>query len=122
MTDQDVETFHDVDLCSDLSILMNVRQHDSKALPVFSFTECHIAEKCKKYTSIEPMALTLMGPHDIILEFDKKDDITIALMRAHGFHQWDEIGVNVHCIAALKEITPVVGEGKRHITTGEETI
>ena len=43
-----------------------------------------------------------MGPRDVILEFDKKDDITVALMRAHGCHQWDEVGVNIHCIAALK--------------------
>ena len=102
LTDQDVETFHDVDLCSNLSILMNVREHNSKVLPVFSFTECQIAEKCKTFTGIDPIALTLMGPHNVILEFDKKDGIMIALMQAHGCHQWDEIGVNIHCIAAPK--------------------
>ena len=102
MTDQDIETFHDMDLCSDLSILMNVKQHDGKALPIFSFTEHQIAEKCKKCTDIDLIALTLMGPCDVILEFDKKDDITVALMQAHGCHQWDEIGVNIHCIAAPK--------------------
>ena len=80
LTDQDVETYHDVDLCSDLSILMNVRQHDGKALPVLSFTECQIAWNCKKFTGIDLIALTLMGPYNIILEFDKKDDITVALM------------------------------------------
>ena len=61
-TDQDIETFHDVDLCSELSILMNVKQNDGKALPVFSFTEHQIAEKCKKFTDVDPVALTLMGP------------------------------------------------------------
>ena len=65
---------------------MNVWQHDGKALPVFSFTEHHIAEKCKKLTGIDPIALTLMGPHDVILEFDKKDDIMVALTQAHGCH------------------------------------
>ena len=102
LTDEDIETFHDVDLCSDLSILMNVKQHDGKALPIFSFTEHQIAEKCKKFTNLDPVALTLMGLHDVILEFDKKDDITVVLMRAHGCHQWDEVGVNIHCIAAPK--------------------
>ena len=58
---------------------MNVRQKDSKVLPVFSFTECQIAEKCKKFTGIDAIALTLMGLHDVILEFDKKDDIMVAL-------------------------------------------
>ena len=102
LTDQDVETYHDVDLCSDLSILMIVHKHDGKALPVFTFTECHIAKKYKKLTGIDPIALTLMGLHDVILEFDKKDDITVVLARAHGCHQWDEIGVDIHCIAAPK--------------------
>ena len=102
LTDKDVETFHDVELCSDLSNLMNVKQHNGKALPVFSFTERQIAEKCKKFTDIDPIALTLMGLRNVILEFDKKDDITVVLMQAHGCHQWDEIGVNIHCIAAPK--------------------
>ena len=88
LTDQDIETFHGMDLCSDLSILMNVKQHNGKALPIFSFTECQIAEKCKKFTDTDLIALTLMGPRDVILEFNKKDDITVALMQAHGCHQW----------------------------------
>ena len=81
---------------------MNVRQHDGKALPIFSFTECQIAEKCKKFTDIDLIALTLMGPHDVILEFDKKDDIMVVLMQTHGCHQWNEMGVNIHCITAPK--------------------
>ena len=101
-TDQDIETFHDVDLCSELSILMNVKQNDGKALPIFSFTERQIAEKCKKFTNVDLVALTLMGPRDVILEFDKKDDIILALMRSHCCHQWDDIGVNIHCIVAPK--------------------
>ena len=80
LTDQDIETYHHMELCSDLSILMNVHQYDGKALPVFNFTKCHIAKKCKKLTGIDPIALTLMGPRDVTLEFDKKDDIMVALM------------------------------------------
>ena len=34
LTDQDVETFHDMDLCSDLSILMNVKQHNARRYPI----------------------------------------------------------------------------------------
>ena len=43
-----------------------------------------------------------MSPRDVILEFDKKDDIMVALMQTHGCHQWNEIGVNIHCIVAPK--------------------
>ena len=38
----------------------------------------------------------------MILEFDKKDDIISSSTRAHGLHQWDDLGVNIHCIAAPK--------------------
>ena len=81
---------------------MNVRQNDGKALPVFGFTEHQIAEKCKKFTDVDPVGLTLMGLRDVILEFDKKDDIITVLMRSHGCHQWDDMGVSIHSIAAQK--------------------
>ena len=84
LTDLNLETFHDVDLCSELAILMNVQQHDGRALPVFRFTERQIAEKYKRFTDVDPMALTLMGPQDVILEFDKKDDVITSSTRAHG--------------------------------------
>ena len=102
LTDVEPELYHDVDLCSELSILMSVQQHNGKALPVFSFTERQIAEKYKKLTDVEPIALTLMGPRDVILEFDKKDDVITSSTRAHGMRQWDDLGVNIHCIAAPK--------------------
>ena len=79
LTDHDIsEMFHDVDLCFELSILLNVQQNNGKPLPVFSFTEHQIAEKYKKYTDTEPIALTLLGPKDVILEFDRKDDVITA--------------------------------------------
>ena len=96
------EMFHDVDLCSDLSILLNVQQNNGKPLPVFSFTERQIAEKYKRFTDTEPVALTLLGPKDVLLEFDKKDDVVTASTKAQGLRQWDDMGVNLHCIAAPK--------------------
>ena len=69
---------------------------------MFSFTERQIAEKYKKLTNIEPIVLTLMGPRDMILEFDKDDDVITLSTRAHGMWQWDDLGVNIHCIAAPK--------------------
>ena len=103
LTDKDIsEMFHDVDLCSELSILLNVQQNNGRPLPVFSFTERQIAEKYKKYTNTEPIALTLLGPKDVILEFDKRDDVVTASTKAQGLRQWDDMGVNLHCIAAPK--------------------
>ena len=39
VTDLDSDTFHDVDPCNEISMLMKVTQLNGKALPVFSFTE-----------------------------------------------------------------------------------
>ena len=102
LTDLGSETYHDVDLCTKLSILMNVQQHNGKTLPVFSFMERQIVEKYKRFTDVDPIALTLMGPRDVILEFDKKDDVITSSTRAHGLCQWDDLGVDIHCIAAPK--------------------
>ena len=100
LTDND--SFHDVDLCNDISILMKVTQLNSKALPMFSFTEWQIVEKYKQYTGIEPVALTLMCPHDVLLEFDKKKDVIGLSMKVHGQQSWDGINVDIGCLMACK--------------------
>ena len=91
-----------MDLCAERSILMNVQQNNGKALPVFSFTEWQIMEKYKRFTDVDPITLTLIGPRNVILEFDRKDDVITSSTWAHRLHQWDNIGMNIHCIAAPK--------------------
>ena len=98
----DNDSFHDIELCSNISILMKVTQLNGKALPLFSFTECQIIEKYKQYTGIEPVALTLMGPHDVLLEFDKKADVIGSSMKVHGQQSWDGINVDIGCLMARK--------------------
>ena len=39
VTDPDTDTFHDIDSCNEISMLMRVKQLNGKALPIFSFTE-----------------------------------------------------------------------------------
>ena len=73
LTDNDI--FHNVDLCQEIYLIMRVTQNNGKTLPVFSFTERQIVEKYKQFTGLEPIALTLMGPCDVLLEFDKKADV-----------------------------------------------
>ena len=69
------DIFHDVDLCQEIYLMMRVMQNNGKALPVFSFMERQITEKYQQFTGLEPIALMLMGPHDVLLEFDKKADV-----------------------------------------------
>ena len=71
----DNHIFHDIDLCQEICLMMRVTQNNGKALPVFSFTERQIAKKYKQFTGLEPIVLTLMGPRDVLLEFDKKADV-----------------------------------------------
>ena len=78
--------------------MMRVTQNNGKALPVFSFTERQITEKYKQFTGLESIVLTLMGPHDMLLEFDKKADVISSSQKIHGLKTWDSMGVNISCI------------------------
>ena len=98
VTDLDSDTFHDIDPCNEISMLMKVTQLNVKALAVFSFTERQITKKYKQYTGVEPVALTLMGPCDVLLEFDRKADVISSSMKIHGQQSWDGIG----CLMARK--------------------
>ena len=82
--------------------MLNVQQNNGKLLPIFSFTECQIAEKYKQFTNTEPIALTLFSPRDVILKFGRKDNVITASNKTQGLQQWDGIGVNLHCIAVPK--------------------
>ena len=102
VTDLDSDTFHDVDPCNEISMLMKVTQLNGKPLPVFSFTERQIAEKYRQYTGVEPVTLILMGLHDILLEFDRKADVIGLSMKIHGQQSWDGINVDIGCLMACK--------------------
>ena len=100
--DLDSETFHDVDPCHEVLLLMKVTQISRKALPVFSFTKRQIAEKFHTITGIEPVALTLMGPRDVLLEFDRKADVIWSAMKIHGTQNWDGLSVEIGCLLSQK--------------------
>ena len=92
LTDNDI--FHDIDLCQEICLMMRVTWNNGKALPIFSFTERQIVEKYKQLIGLEPVALTLMGPHDVLLEFDKKADVMGSSQKIHGSKTWDGMGTN----------------------------
>ena len=77
---------------------MRVTQNNGKVLPIFSFTERQIAEKYKHFTGLEPIVLTLMGPHDVLLEFDKKADVISSSQNIYGSKTWDGMGVDISYI------------------------
>ena len=94
----DNDIFHDNDLCQEICLMMRVTQNNGKALPIFSFTERQIAEKYKQFMGLEPIALTLMGPSDVLLEFDKKANVIGSSRKIHGLKTSDGMGVDISCI------------------------
>ena len=61
--------YHDVD-DNELSMLLRVHQNNGRALPIGSFTERKISEVVQGVTGIAPIALTLLGPKEVLLEFE----------------------------------------------------
>ena len=104
MTSGLVETFHDPDLevNHEMSMLVRVTQLGGKPLLICNFTERQIASKYRQITGIDPVALTLMGPREVLLEFDKKSDVVGSSLKMHGPHMWDGMNVNITCLVAPK--------------------
>ena len=96
ITDNDI--FHDIDLCQEICLMMRFTQNNGKALPIFSFMERQIMEKYKQFTGLEPITLTLMGPCDMLLEFNKNVDVISSSRKIHGLKTWDGMGVDISCI------------------------
>ena len=46
--------------------------------------------------------LTLMGPCDVLLEFNRIADVISSSMKIHGQQSWDGINVDIGCLMAHK--------------------
>ena len=104
MTNNPTETFHDPDTEAnhEMSMLVRVTQLGGKPLPVCNFTERQIASKYRQITGVDPVALTLMGPREVLLEFDRKSDVVGSSLKMYGPHVWDGMNVHVNCLVAPK--------------------
>ena len=91
--------YHDVD-DNDLSVLMRVYQNNGRALPIGSFTERKISEVVQGATGVIPTALTLLGPKEVLMEFERETSIVEVGMKMHTMSDWDDIKVRTHCIMA----------------------
>ena len=104
MTSANLDVFHDPDqeTLHEMAMLVRVTQLGGKSLPICNFTERQIASKYRQITGIDPVALTLMGPQDVLLEFSSKSDVVGSSLKMHGPQMWDGINVNVNCLVAPK--------------------
>ena len=60
--------YHDIDN-NELSMLLRVSQLSGKSLPIGSFTERKISQVVQGTTGVAPIALTLLGPSKVLMEF-----------------------------------------------------
>ena len=61
--------YHDID-DNKLSMLLRVNQLSGKTLPICSFTERKISQMIHGATGVALVALTLLGPKEVLLEFE----------------------------------------------------
>ena len=55
-----------------MAMLLRLMQLGRKPLPVCNYTKRQIASQYKWITGIDFVVLMLMGPHEVLLEFDKE--------------------------------------------------
>ena len=72
--------YHDVD---ELSMLLRVSQLGGKTLPIGSFTEGKISQMIYRATGVTPIALTLLGPKEVLLEFERAASVVKVTMVLH---------------------------------------
>ena len=94
--------YHDVEE-NELSMLLRVHQNNGRALPIGSFTERKISQVVQGATGVTPVALTLLGPNKVLLEFEKETSIVGVGIAMHAMSDWDEFKVRMHCIMAKRD-------------------
>ena len=91
--------YHDVD-DNELSMLLRVHQNNGRALPIGSFTERKISQVVQGATGVAPTALTLLGPNEVLMEFEKETCVVEVGIKMHAMSEWDDFKVQTHCILA----------------------
>ena len=93
--------YHDVD-DNELSMLLRVHQNNGRALPLGSFTERKISQVIHGATGVAPTALTLLGPDEVLLEFEKEASVVQVGIAIQALADWDDLKVRTHCVMASR--------------------
>ena len=94
--------YHDVDE-NKLSMLLRVSQLSGKNLPIGSFTERKISQMVQRATGVAPIALTLLGPREVLMEFERMNSVVEVAMALHALTDWDDLQIQTHCVMARRE-------------------
>ena len=91
MTDRTESEMDAVDVDdNELSMLLRVHQNNRRALPIGSFTEQKISQVVQGVTGVAPTALTLLGPNEVLMEFEKETCVVEVGIKMHAMSKWDD--------------------------------
>ena len=91
--------YHAVDK-NELLMLLRVSQRSWKTLPIGSFTERKISQVVQRATGIAPIALTLLGPKEVLLKFERVTSVVEVAMALLALSNWDDLKIQTHCVMA----------------------
>ena len=94
--------YHDID-DNELSMLLRVNQLSGKTLPIGNFTNRKISQMIHGAAGVAPVALTLLGPKEVLLEFEQATSVVEVMMVLHVLTNWDDIKIQTHCVMARRE-------------------
>ena len=58
----------------------------------------------KGATGIAPIALTLLGPKEVLLKFERVTSVVEVAMALHALSDWDDLKIQTHCVMARQEL------------------
>ena len=72
-------------------------------LPIGSFTKRKISQVIHGAMGITPIALKLLGPKEVLLEFERAASMVEVMMVLHALTDWNDLKIQTHCIMARCE-------------------
>ena len=106
-TESEIDTiedavYHDVEN-NELSMLLRVKQTSGRVLPAGNFTERAIAQLVQRTTGVHPTSLTLLGPKEVLLDFEKSVSVVDVALVLHNMSDWDRFQVETSCLMAKRD-------------------
>ena len=107
MAESEIDTikdaiYHDVEN-NELLMLWWVNQTSGRVLPARSFTERAVAQLVQRTTEVHPTSLTLLGPKEVLLDFEKSVSVVDVALVLHNMSEWDRFKVETSCLMAKRE-------------------
>ena len=94
--------YHDVEN-NELSMLLRVNQTGGRLLPVGSFNERAVAQLVQRTNGVHPTSLTLLGPKEVLLDFEKSISVVDVALVLHNMSDWNRLKVETSCLMAKRD-------------------